>query len=159
MPGGWRRAHPEQPLGGPDGCRTRQHGGSGLKSTTGACRGGSSPWIAQGGCYIKNQVRDPILRVRSGAPAHFCSASRCIFFLLVVCASPLRRRWIFLSKRLHLQKKNKASKSVLQGWWVNVNTLLLDYTQDTGPTLTPNPLLTRSNTSPETGVNPVLTRC
>jgi len=46
-----------------------------------------------------------------------------------------------------------------QGWWVNVNTLLLDYTQDTGPTLTPNPLLTRSNTSPETGVNPVLTRC
>jgi hypothetical protein len=52
---GWRRPHPEQPLGGTDGCRTRQHGGSGLKSTTGAGRGGSSPWITQGGCDIKNQ--------------------------------------------------------------------------------------------------------
>jgi hypothetical protein len=57
---GWRRPHPEQPLGGTDGCRTRQHGGSGLKSTTGACRGGSLAWVAEGGCYIKNQVRDPI---------------------------------------------------------------------------------------------------
>ena len=27
--------HPKQPLGGPDGCRTRQHGRRGLKSTTG----------------------------------------------------------------------------------------------------------------------------
>ena len=38
---GWRRPHPEQPFGGPDGCRTRQHGGSGLKSTTGASGGAS----------------------------------------------------------------------------------------------------------------------
>ena len=57
------------------------------------------------------------------------------------------------------QKLQKHKGHSNQGWWVNVNTLLLDYTQDTGPTLTPNPLLTRSNTSPETGVNPVLTRC
>ena len=41
---GWRRVHPEQPLGGLDGCRTRQHRGGGLKSTTGGCRGASSAW-------------------------------------------------------------------------------------------------------------------
>ena len=32
---GWRRPHPEQPFGGPDGCRTRQHGGSGRASGLG----------------------------------------------------------------------------------------------------------------------------
>ena len=31
----WRRAHLKQPLGNHDGYRTRQLGGSGLKSTTG----------------------------------------------------------------------------------------------------------------------------
>jgi hypothetical protein len=46
--GGVRRVAPttsgarEQPLGGTDGCRTRQHRGSGLKATTGASRGASS---------------------------------------------------------------------------------------------------------------------
>ena len=35
----WRRPHPEQPFGGPemDEAPVRQHGGSGLKSTTGGC--------------------------------------------------------------------------------------------------------------------------
>ena len=49
--------------------RTRQHGGSGLKSTTGACRGGSLAWVAEGGCCIKNQVSDPIGCLR--APLNF----------------------------------------------------------------------------------------
>ena len=38
----WRQAHLKQPLGSRDGSRTRQRGGSGLKSTTGGSRGGSS---------------------------------------------------------------------------------------------------------------------
>ena len=42
VPDGWRRPHPKQPLGGPDGPRTRRHGSSGLKSTTGASRGACS---------------------------------------------------------------------------------------------------------------------
>ena len=67
---GWRRPHPEQPLGGTDGCRTRQHGGSGLKSTTGAGQGGSLAWVAQGGCYIKNQVSDPISSACGGSAEH-----------------------------------------------------------------------------------------
>ena len=46
-----------------------------------------------------------------------------------------------------------------QGWWANVRTLLLDYTQEMGPTLAPKPLLARSNTSTETGVRTVLERC
>jgi hypothetical protein len=54
---GWRRPHPEQPFGGPDGCRTRQHGGSGLKRSRPRDRrdmmlrrlfGGSLAWVAQG---------------------------------------------------------------------------------------------------------------
>ena len=56
----WRQAHLKQPLGSRDGSRTRQRGGSGPKSTTGAGQGGSLAWVAQGGCYIKNQVSDPI---------------------------------------------------------------------------------------------------
>ena len=48
----WRQAHLKQPLGSRDGSRTRQHGGSGLKSTTGGSRGGSSG-MALGGSYIK----------------------------------------------------------------------------------------------------------
>ena len=48
----WRQAHLEQPLGSRDGSRTRQRGGSGLKSTTGGSRGGSSG-MALGGSYIK----------------------------------------------------------------------------------------------------------
>lgn len=46
-----------------------------------------------------------------------------------------------------------------QGWWANVRTLLLDYTQEMGPTLAPKPLLARSNTSTGTGVRTVLERC
>lgn len=47
----------------------------------------------------------------------------------------------------------------IQGWWANVRTLLLDYTQEMGPTLAPKPLLARSNTSTGTGVRTVLERC
>ena len=44
------------------------HRGSGLKSTTGAYRGGSYlAWVAQGGCYIKNQLSDPIEHIRHAA--------------------------------------------------------------------------------------------
>ena len=63
VPDGWRRAHLKQPLDGPDGCRTRQHGSSGLKSTTGASRGGSfqheTDHNAWGGPYNDFQVSDP----------------------------------------------------------------------------------------------------
>ena len=45
----WRQAHLKQPLGSRDGSRTRQHGGSGLKSTTGGSRGGSSAMARAGG--------------------------------------------------------------------------------------------------------------
>ena len=45
----WRQAHLEQPLGSRDGSRTRQRGGSGLKSTTGGSRGGSSAMARAGG--------------------------------------------------------------------------------------------------------------
>ena len=48
----WRHAHLKQHLGSRDGYRTRQLGGSGLKSTTGGSRGGSSG-MALGGSYIK----------------------------------------------------------------------------------------------------------
>ena len=63
---------PKQPLDGPDGCRTRQHGSSGLKSTTGASRGGSfqheTDHNAWGGPYNDFQVRDPIHPPPAGAP-------------------------------------------------------------------------------------------
>ena len=45
----WRQAHLKQPLGSRDGSRTRQRGGSGLKSTTGGSRGGSSAMARAGG--------------------------------------------------------------------------------------------------------------
>lgn len=45
----WRQAHLKQPLGSRDGSRTRQRGGSGLKSTTGGSRGGSSSIDRAGG--------------------------------------------------------------------------------------------------------------
>ena len=45
----WRQAHLKQPLGSRDGSRTRQRGGSGLKSTTGGSRGGSSGMARAGG--------------------------------------------------------------------------------------------------------------
>ena len=42
----WRHAHLKQHLGSRDGYRTRQLGGSGLKSTTGGTRGAAPPaWI------------------------------------------------------------------------------------------------------------------
>ena len=44
----WRHAHLKQHLGSRDGYRTRQLGGSGLKSTTGGSRGAAPPaWIRQ----------------------------------------------------------------------------------------------------------------
>ena len=45
----WLQAHLKQPLGSRDGYRTRQRGGSGLKSTTGGSRGGSSAMARAGG--------------------------------------------------------------------------------------------------------------
>ena len=45
----WRQAHLKQPLGSRDGSRTRQRGGSGLKSSTGGSRSGSSAMARAGG--------------------------------------------------------------------------------------------------------------
>ena len=45
----WRQAHLKQPLGSRDGSRTRQRGGSGLKSTTGGSQRGSSAMARAGG--------------------------------------------------------------------------------------------------------------
>ena len=56
----WRQAHLKQPLGSRDGSRTRQRGGSDLKSTTGGSRGAPPPLIAPGGFYIEGGIRDPI---------------------------------------------------------------------------------------------------
>ena len=56
----WLQAHLKQPLGSRDGSRTRQRGGSGLKSTTGGSRGGSSAMARAGGSYIKGGISDPI---------------------------------------------------------------------------------------------------
>ena len=50
----WRQAHLKQPLGSRDGSRTRQRGGSGLKSTTGGSRGGSSALARAGGGPTSN---------------------------------------------------------------------------------------------------------
>ena len=55
----WRQAHLKQPLGSRDGSRTRQRGGSDLKSTTGGSRGAPPPLIAPGGSYIKGGKCDP----------------------------------------------------------------------------------------------------
>eukprot|EP00964_Phaeocystis_antarctica_P013068 scaffold7159_cov61-Phaeocystis_antarctica.AAC.2 len=69
---GWRRVHPEQPLGGPDGCRTRQHRGGGLKSTTGGCRGASSAW--NGPKLVGGDPITPHPLVRSRLPRHAATA-------------------------------------------------------------------------------------
>ena len=45
----WLQAHLKQPLGSRDGYRTRQRGGSGLKSSTGGSRSGSSAMARAGG--------------------------------------------------------------------------------------------------------------
>ena len=41
----WRQAHLKQPLGSRDGSRTRQRGGSGLKSTTGGSQAAPLSWM------------------------------------------------------------------------------------------------------------------
>ena len=69
VPDGWRRAHLQQPLDGPDGCRTRQHGSSGLKSTTGhreAALQHGTDHNREGGLYNDFQVRDPIAHCQAG---------------------------------------------------------------------------------------------
>ena len=71
----WRQAHLKQPLGSRDGSRTRQRGGSGLKSTTGGSRGGSSSIDRPGGYYIKLQVRDPIARAVTAFAAETAAES------------------------------------------------------------------------------------
>ena len=45
----WLQAHLKQPLGSRDGYHTRQRGGSGLKSSTGGSRSGSSAMARAGG--------------------------------------------------------------------------------------------------------------
>ena len=55
----WRQAHLKQPLGSRDGSRTRQRGGSGLKSTTGGSRGGSSGMARAGGVLHQRVNKGP----------------------------------------------------------------------------------------------------
>ena len=55
----WRQAHLKQPLGSRDGSRTRQRGGSGLKSTTGGSRGGSSGMGSRRGGPTSNTSKGP----------------------------------------------------------------------------------------------------
>ena len=55
----WRQAHLKQPLGSRDGSRTRQRGGSGLKSTTGGSRGGSSSMGRAGGVLHQITSKGP----------------------------------------------------------------------------------------------------
>ena len=55
----WRQAHLKQPLGSRDGSRTRQRGGSGLKSTTGGSRGGSSAMARAGGVLHQRVNKGP----------------------------------------------------------------------------------------------------
>ena len=55
----WRQAHLKQPLGSRDGSRTRQRGGSGLKSTTGGSRGGSSGIDRAGGVLHQRVNKGP----------------------------------------------------------------------------------------------------
>ena len=55
----WRQTHLKQPLGSRDGSRTRQRGGSGLKSTTGGSRGGSSSIDRAGGVLHQITIKGP----------------------------------------------------------------------------------------------------
>ena len=55
----WLQAHLKQPLGSRDGYRTRQRGGSGLKSTTGGSRGGSSGMARAGGVLHQRVNKGP----------------------------------------------------------------------------------------------------
>ena len=56
----WRQAgHLKQPLGSRAGSRTRQRGGSGLKSTTGGSRGGSSSIDRAGGVLHQITIKGP----------------------------------------------------------------------------------------------------
>ena len=59
----WRQAHLKQPLGSRDGSRTRQRGGSGLKSTTGGSRGGSSSIDRAGGVLHRRVNKGPHRRL------------------------------------------------------------------------------------------------
>ena len=54
-----RQAHLKQPLGSRVGYRTRQRGGSGLKSTTGGSRGGSSGMGRAGGVLHQITSKGP----------------------------------------------------------------------------------------------------
>ena len=55
----WLQAHLKQPLGSRDGSRNRQRGGSGLKSTTGGSRGGSSAMARAGGVLHQRVNKRP----------------------------------------------------------------------------------------------------
>ena len=54
-----RQAHLKQPLGSRVGSRTRQRGGSGLKSTRGGSRGGSSGMGRAGGVLHQITSKGP----------------------------------------------------------------------------------------------------
>ena len=55
----WLQAHLKQPLGSRDGSRTRQRGGSGLKSSTGGSRSGSSAMARAGGVLHQRVNKRP----------------------------------------------------------------------------------------------------
>ena len=55
----WLQAHLKQPLGSRDGYRTRQRGGSGLKSSTGGSRSGSSAMARAGGVLHQRVNKRP----------------------------------------------------------------------------------------------------
>jgi len=88
----WLQAHLKQPLGSRDGYRTRQRGGSGLKSSTGGSRSGSSAMARAGGCYIKLQVSDPIESHAPLSQATLRDHSVALSPSCTTAAEPLRRR-------------------------------------------------------------------
>ena len=69
----WLQAHLKQPLGSRDGSRTRQRGGSGLKSTTGGSRG-AAPLPGMDPC----SQNDAKLSVRRNRPTAFSGKTSCL---------------------------------------------------------------------------------
>ncbi len=69
----WLQAHLEQPLGSRDGYRTRQRGGSGLKSSTGGSRSGSSAMARAGGVLHQRVNKRP----HSGSRAEYAPRRSC----------------------------------------------------------------------------------
>ena len=70
------QAHLKQPLGSRDGYRTRQRGGSGLKSSTGGSRSGSSA-MARAGGVLHQRVNKGPHRTRTTQAALSCAVLWC----------------------------------------------------------------------------------